>query len=125
MIQWHWSDRTSEKRLAPKAINVSTMDQIISFMVPLGLTSTNVANIIDDMVHFAYVNAREEDAVILFEPPPREFEATFKISMTEFSRKRRHQDRLYMNIDMHPVSDRPMLQIDRGKLNFSLGKTIC
>ena len=60
------------------------MDQIISFMVPLGLTSTNVANIIDDMVHFAYVNAREEDAVILFEPPPREFEATFKISMTEF-----------------------------------------
>jgi hypothetical protein len=50
-IQQHWSDGTSDKRLARKAISLSTIDQITSFIVPLGLTSTNVAHIVD-IVHF-------------------------------------------------------------------------
>lgn len=116
-IQWHWSDGKSDKSLARKAIQVFTMDQIISFLVPLGLTSTMVANIVDDMVHFAYVETTEEDPMYLFEPPPRRFQAVFKISTMEFSRKRAHQDGQYIDVDTHPVADGPMIRVESGKIH--------
>lgn len=115
IAEWHWSDGNSEKALKNKVLKVTTMDQIISFMVPLGLTTTAVANVVDDMVHFASVNVEEEDEIALFELPPRKFEAMFKIATSDFLERQTQQEGNHIDVDTQPVSNSPMRHGVRGK----------
>ena len=87
VVDWEWSDQKIQGGKMRATTYVSRMDDLVSILVPLGLTSTYTSVRIDSLMSLASSGTEEDDPIIQFEPPPQGFEAHLTVSTAQFVRK--------------------------------------
>lgn len=115
-ITWEWveDDDTDEIRLIHT--DIFNMDRLISIVVPLGLPCTYGSMALDLLVTLANHGTDEEDPIVQFEPPPRNWQALFTVSTADWIRKEKLMSRgKYRDQDVVPVSGSPMRLGIRGR----------
>ena len=109
IINWEWSPGEGREGTRSAKIETSSMDQLISLVIPLGLTSPHTSGTIDNLISLAGSGTEEEDLIVQFEPPPKGFQALFTISTAEWELKQRTLARgRYHDPEIRPVSGFPM-----------------
>lgn len=113
-IQWEWSGGEPNGAINNTTWRVTKMDHLISVAIGLGLATAYVASSIDRLIHIASNATKEEDPVIQFEAPPKDFQALFKITTSEYTRMSSLPDAPYSDLEVKPVADIPMRRRIRG-----------
>jgi hypothetical protein len=115
-IKFKWSDgeRTS---FAEKELLITSMDELISIMVPFSLTDAHSAIEIDNMIQLASTYTEEEDPIFQFEG--RHFHAKFTVSTAEWLSRKQRQTSFHHLSHNDPevvsVSGSPLDRMIRGK----------
>lgn len=96
-------------------LRVDRIDDIVSILVFLTLTSPSASQAVEGLIGTVAAVSDDEDPIHQFEPLPREFEAEFTISTSEWidKRHRMRQEHLH-DPDVVPVSECPMRLGIRG-----------
>ena len=86
-INCEWvHDVDQDANMAAK-VEVTELDQIISVLAPLGLTSTFSSTRIEELMTIISNVTDEDDPIVQFEPPPRGFEASFTLTTSQHMEK--------------------------------------
>lgn len=89
VIDWEWCEHTIHDTPTRAVIEIAKMDDLISILVPLGLTSTYTSVKIDNLFALASSGTEEDDPIIQFEPPPERFEAHLTVSTAQYLRNQK------------------------------------
>jgi hypothetical protein len=112
-VEWPEKDVTSVLKYTK--IYISEMDDLISVSVPMGLISAYIARTLDNLVSLAGSGADDDDPIIQFEAPPKDFGALLTISTADWLKKERIMSQgVYRDDDIRPVSLSPMRLGIRG-----------
>lgn len=118
-IAWNWTEGETDVPPALTTFKTSSMDTLISILVPLSLASTFVSVILDTLVTLALHGEEEEDPVMQFVPPAVNFQALCTVTTAEWNHRRRKLRRSkFTDRDVQPVSFPPMRLGIRRKSTF-------
>ncbi len=89
VVDWEWSDQTKKVSHMRETLEILKMDDLISVLALLGLTSTYTSSKVDALMALASSGTKEDDPIIQFEPPPQDFEAHITVSTAQHTRKQK------------------------------------
>lgn len=112
-ITWEWDDQHGPKA---RKIETTSMENLISLIAPLALSSTYASINLDFLVTLALSLNDQERPVRQFCPPPRAFRALFTVSTADWKRRERNMSGVkYRDQDILPLSKTPMRLGVRGR----------
>ena len=89
IIDWEWVTCMKQECHQRDQVAVGEMDNLISVLVPLALTSTVTSVKIDKLMAVATSGTAEDDPIVQFESPPEAFEAHFTLSSAQYLKKQK------------------------------------
>jgi hypothetical protein len=89
LVRWEWSEGYNCGRYPTGQFSTSTSDELVSMLVPLGLSSIYTAYTVDLLVQLASTGTDEDDPILQFEPPPAGLKTEFTVSTAEYCRRLR------------------------------------
>jgi hypothetical protein len=94
---------------------ISEMDDLISVTAPMTLISAYCARYLDNLVGLAGSGTDDDDPIVQFDAPPKDFGALLTISTADWRKKERIMSQgIYRDDDIRPVSLSPMRLGFRG-----------
>jgi hypothetical protein len=115
-IKFKWSEGEPTSS-AGESLLITSMDELISIMVPFSLTDAHSAIEIDNMIQFASTHTEEEDPIFQFEG--RRFHAKYTVSTAEWLSRKQRQTSFHHFAHSDPevvsVSGSPLDRMIRGK----------
>jgi hypothetical protein len=112
-VKWRQSKTIDEAGLSINDLHVSAMDEVISLLVPLGLTNPQQAWRIENLIQIASIAAEEEDPILQFMPPWKNFGVEYTVSTSEWL-NRQHRSERFHDPDVRPLSGSPLRHGLRG-----------
>ena len=114
-IKWRQFKSVEQADMDLHEFHMSSIDHVISILVPLALTSPLAAARIEKLIQIASISADEEDPILQFMPPWKDFGAEYTFSTSEWLSKQ-HRSKQYHDPDVRSLPKSPLRRGIKGKL---------
>ena len=115
-LKLEWPKTSSSADLNHVKMHISEMDDLISVAAPMTLASAYCARSLNNLVGLAGSGTSDDDPIVQFDAPPKNFGALLTLSTADWLKKEHIMSQgNYRDDEIRPVSGSPMRLGIRGK----------